>query len=449
MENPLKQLTKTACFSVTGSDSVVLRACMKEAKEQNAWFICEATVNQVNQFGGYTGMRPMDYANLVCRIAKEIGFPEDKVILSGDHLGPFTWRHMEAETAMACSKELVRQYVAAGFRKIHLDPTMPLKGDDLSSFGDSLIAERAVKLAEAAEETYEKTKNDTIWKYRPVYVIGSEVPIPGGSEEIEEMRVTAPEALRGTLNCFQAAFLKSGLPQVWEDTVAVVAQIGLEFSEDNVYDYSHKKAVMLAAELARHPGICFESHSSDYQIPQALRDMVQDGVGILKVGPELTFAHREALFALSWMEEELAQAEGFAPSGFISVLEQTMLEAEPDYWSKYYHGNEAQLRMKRKYSFSDRCRYYFDHRNVREARAGLMTNLSSCHIPLYLLSQFLPVQYEKIREGRLECTPEAIIEDKIRVVMARYYQNMLLGIKHGTGVFQERDEGENGKTKSH
>lgn len=428
-QNPLKELTKSACFSVTGADPVVLRACMKEAKARDTWFICEATVNQVNQFGGYTGMKPKDYADLVCRIAEDIGFPKTRVILSGDHLGPYTWQHLEAETAMAYSVELVRQYVEAGFRKIHLDPTMPLKGDHASVFGDKVIAGRAAELAMVAKSAFEETKGKTIWTYRPVYVIGSEVPIPGGSEEKEEMHVTAPEALRAALDCFRSAFLDNGLSQVWQDTVAVVAQIGLEFSEDHVYDYSHEKAAPLAAVLAEYSGICFESHSSDYQIPKALRDMVQDGVGILKVGPELTFAHREALFALAFMEEELAQAEGFCPSGFIRVLEQTMLCAKPDYWSKYYHGNAATLRLKRSYSFSDRCRYYFEHPDVKRRRAVLIGNLFSRKIPLYLLSQFLPVQYEKVREGILENTPEALVEDRIRSVMVRYYQNMLLGIE--------------------
>lgn len=428
-QNPLKELTKTACFSITGSDPVVLRACMQDARERGAWFICEATVNQVNQFGGYTGMKPGDYADMVCRLAREVGFPEEKIILSGDHLGPFTWQHLEAAEAMARSRELVRQYVEAGFRKIHLDPTMPLKGDETSAFGDALIAKRAAELAAVSEEAYERTKDSTGWKYRPVYVIGSEVPIPGGTEEKEAMHVTEPEALRATLECFRRAFVENGLEQVWEDTVAVVAQIGLEFSEDHVYDFDHEKALPLARELERHPGICFESHSSDYQMPEALCHMVQDGVGILKVGPELTFAHREALFALAFIEEQLAPVCGLVPSGFISVLDRAMLCSKPDYWRRYYHGNAGELRMKRGYSYSDRCRYYFEQPVVKRARTKLIENLSSVKIPTYLLSQFLPVQYEKVRQGLLDNTPEALIDDKIRAVMDRYYQSMLAGLE--------------------
>lgn len=446
-QNPLKELTRTACFSVTGSDPVVLRACMRDAKERGSWFICEATVNQVNQFGGYTGMKPKDYADMVCRLARETGFPEEKIILSGDHLGPFIWQHLEAEEAMVRSRELVRQYVEAGFRKIHLDPTMPLKGDDAAVFGDDLIAQRAADLARVSEEAYERTKDDTRWDYRPVYVIGSEVPIPGGTEEKETMHVTEPEALRATLECFRRAFVENGLEQVWEDTVAVVAQIGLEFSEDNVYDFNHENALPLARELERHPGICFESHSSDYQTPDALCHMVLDGVGILKVGPELTFAHREALFALSFIEEQLAPACGLVPSGFMSVLDRTMRCAKPDYWRKYYHGNEAALRMKRGYSYSDRCRYYFEQPVVKRARERLIENLSSVEIPTYLLSQFLPVQYEKVRLGLLENTPEALIDDKIRAVMDRYYQSMLSGLKQKGLCETERRDNRYGQSE--
>lgn len=424
-ENPLKRLVRETCFSVTGSDPAVLAACMRDAKERNCHFICEATVNQVNQFGGYTGMRPADYVEMVCGFADELDFPRERIILSGDHLGPFVWRHLEAREAMEHSCQLVREYVKAGFRKIHLDPTMPLGGDDPESFGNEIIAQRAVELARAAEEAYETWGDKTIWDYRPAYVIGSEVPVPGGTERQEGMQVTSPQALRDTLECFREAFLQNDLSRVWEDTVAVVAQIGLEFSEDHVYDFCHEAALPLAQELGRHSPLVFESHSSDYQTPASLRRMVEDGVGILKVGPELTFAHREALISLSLMERELAGVWEFTPANFPEVLETVMLEQEPDYWRAYYHGTQEEQRLKRRYSYSDRCRYYFAEPRVKAARERLLENLSLKQLPLYLVSQYFPVQYERIREGKLSCTPRALLEDRICQVMDRYYDNML------------------------
>lgn len=423
--NPLKTIVKESCFSLTGSDPFVLKSCMKYAKAHNIYFICEATVNQVNQFGGYTGMKPKDYANLVLSYAKEIDFPVDRVILSGDHLGPYIWQHLDAKTAMEYSRELVRQYVAAGFRKIHLDPTMPLADDNPVSFGTDIIAKRAAELALISEQTYEQTKNDTPWTYRPAYVIGSEVPVPGGTETEESVAVTRPEDLSATIACFRDAFTSVNLPQVFEDTVAVVAQIGIEFSDEAVHAYDHEAAAALSAELKKYPNLRFESHSSDYQTPECLYHMVKDGVGILKVGPEVTFKLREGLFALAKIEDELCGIYGFEPSSFINVLEQTMLSATPNYWEKYYHGTPVQQAFKRKYSFSDRSRYYFAQPEVVQAQKKLIKNLSSIEIPLTILSQYLPIQYFKIRSGELCNDPVSILEDKTQSVIDRYIKSML------------------------
>ncbi len=423
--NPLKTIVKEGCFAITGSDPFVLRATMKYAKEHNAYFICEGTVNQVNQFGGYTGMRPIDYSKLVQGIAADIGFPVEKVIMSGDHLGPFVWQHLDSATAMEYSKELVKEYVAAGFRKIHLDPTMPLADDDPKTFGDDIIAKRAAELAIVAEETYEKTKNDTPWTYRPAYVIGSEVPVPGGTETEEGIRVTTPKDLDASINCFKRAFESVNLPQVFEDVVAVVAQIGIEFSDEAVHEYDHSAALELSNALKKYPGIRFESHSSDYQTPQCLYHMVRDGVGILKVGPEVTFKYREGLFALAKIEDELAPLYGYTPSHFQEVLENEMLNSSPNYWEKYYHGSPEELVLKRKYSFSDRSRYYFATKAVVNAEKKLLENLSKEAIPLTIMSQYLPIQYERVREGLIQNDPIAILEDICQSVQHRYYTSML------------------------
>jgi tagatose-1,6-bisphosphate aldolase non-catalytic subunit AgaZ/GatZ len=50
--------------------------------------LIEATCNQVNQFGGYTGLTPKDFIAYVRDIAKENDFPIENIMLGGDHLGP-------------------------------------------------------------------------------------------------------------------------------------------------------------------------------------------------------------------------------------------------------------------------------------------------------------------------------------------------------------------------
>lgn len=420
MENPLKKHVPNGVMAVTTAEPFVIRACMKYSRDNGLPFAVEATVNQVNQFGGYTGMRPKDYAAMVMGIADGLGFPRDRVFLCGDHLGPFVWQNLPEKEAMQRSRDLVREYVLAGFRKIHLDPTMRLADDDHNApLPLETIARRVVDLAKVSEAAYAETAASA--PYRPVYVVGSEVPTPGGTEEDEGMQVTKPEDLRNSIECFKSALNGNGLGQVWDDMVAVVAQIGVEFADDSIHDYIHEAAVALAAELERnYPALRFESHSSDYQTFSRLREMVRDRVGILKVGPGLTFAMREGLFALAMMEEELRPSRGYEASGFIRVLDRVMLESTPNYWEKYYHGTEEEKALKRKYSYSDRSRYYFAHPDIARARKQLLDNLSRSPLPLSLVSQYMPYQYDRIREGKLENKAELLVEDKVIDVMDRY-----------------------------
>lgn len=421
-ENPLKMLVREGCVAVAVAEPFVIRACMEYAVAHGTHFLLEATVNQVNQFGGYTGMNPADFAQLVQKMAAEVGLPLDRVMLCGDHLGPFAWRHLPAKEAMANSVELVRQYISAGFRKIHLDTTMPV-ADDLANtpLSTQTIAERAVVLAEAAESALDEGSSKTPWQFRPVYVIGSEVPAPGGTTQDEGMQVTRPEDLVHSLETFRQMFVRHGLPRVWEDVVAVVAQMGVEFSDDGVHDYNRAAAHELLPVLKMYPDLRFESHSTDYQISARLQELASDGAGILKVGPELTFALREGLFSLAMIERELSDKVCGELSNFIEVLEAAMVNTIPNHWESYYHGTAEELCFKRKYSFSDRSRYYFARPEVIAARERLMGNLSQLEIPLPLLSQYMPVQYQKIRAGTLANTPRALLTSKIHDVIHRFH----------------------------
>ena len=167
------------------------------------------------------------------------------------------------------------------------------------------------------------------------------------------------------------------------------------------------------AAIKEYPNLVFEGHSTDYQTKIKLKELIEDGVGILKVGPGLTFAMREGLFALAYIEEEAFKGTDVETSHLIDVLEEVMLE-NPDKWAKYYTGNENELRIKRKFSFSDRCRYYLPNERVQQAIAKLMSNLRSLpEVPLNLMSQFMPIQYTKVREGQLVNDPEALVKDRV------------------------------------
>lgn len=427
MQHPLKAMIEKrkrgihcAVPSYCTANELVIEAVLEEALRHDDIALIEATANQVNQFGGYTGMKPPDFARMVLAIAHRIGFDEAKIILGGDHLGPLTWCRETEETAMKKAEVLVASYVKAGFTKIHLDTSMKL-GDDPKEekLPTRVIASRGARLLKVCEEAFKEVKKLNPHAVKPVYIIGSEVPIPGGSQEAEEdVTVTTVEDFEDTVETYTDVFQEYDLENAWDDIIAVVVQPGVEFSDSSICKYDRMKARELCMALKKYNSLVFEGHSTDYQSAKALREMVEDGVGILKVGPALTFALREALFALNKMEEELIDEESKC-SGFIQVLEKVMLE-KPDNWKKHYHGSEKYLKLARKYSFSDRCRYYLGEKEVTESIELLFHNLDMVEIPLNMLYQYMPVQHKKVRDGILKNTARSLAKDVVTSIIYDY-----------------------------
>ena len=394
------------------ANELVLEEALIRAKELGEAVLIEATANQVNQFGGYTGMKPADYYAMVLDMAKEIGVPENQVILAGDHLGPLTWQDEPEETAMAKAEELVYQYAAAGFTKIHLDTSMKVADDPEGPLSTETVARRGARLYKACMRAYGEHA------MRPVFVIGSEVPIPGGAQEAEDsLAVTKPEAFEDTVRTYRRVFEEEGVAEGMDDVIAVVVQPGVEFGDEQVFFYDRDAAKDLCAKLNEYPQVVFEGHSTDYQSAECLRKMVEDGICILKVGPALTYGLREALFALTMMERELVPAHEQAY--FIETLDEVMTE-KPANWQKHYHGDFHQLGLARKYSFSDRARYYIGGPELVAAQEKLFENLRKYPIPMNMLHQYMPLQYEAVRNGTLTLDPKALALDGVAQFMHDY-----------------------------
>lgn len=401
-------------YAVCSAHPVVLEAAIRYAHANHTPLLIEATSNQVDQFGGYTGMTPADFRSFVCRLADSLDFPQDMLILGGDHLGPNRWQNLPAEQAMANADDLIKSYVAAGFKKIHLDCSMSCANDPVP-LTDEIVAERAARLAKVAEETCMAHFGESDL----VYVIGTEVPVPGGAHEtLTELAVTTPDAARATLQAHYHAFEKRGLEGIWPRIIALVVQPGVEFDHTHIIDYQPQKAVALSKMVEDYDTLVFEAHSTDYQTPQSLRQLVIDHFAILKVGPALTFALREALFSLAAIEEELLPTK--ACSGLRHVLESVMLD-RPEYWQSHYHGDGNARRLARGYSYSDRVRYYWPDSQIDEAFERLVRNLADDSIPLPLISQYLPLQYVKVREGDLSATPRELIINHIQDILQQYH----------------------------
>ncbi len=408
--------------SICAAEPLVLEAAAARAARRGGLLCIESTASQVNQGGGYTGLTPAAFRDVVAKVAAAAGLPPAGLVLGGDHLGPYPWRARPAAEAMAAAQELVRACVLAGYGKLHLDASMACADDPGGLLDDVTATERAVDLCRAAEAARDEL---TAAAPPPMYVIGTEVPAPGGEVAgAAGPRVTSVAAVERTLTVARDGFAGAGLDDAWERVVAVVVQPGVEFGDETVADYDHAAAERLSGYLRREWPLVYEAHSTDYQTPAALARLVDDGFAILKVGPWLTFAFREALFALESIERDwLGGRRGVELSAVRLTLEREMV-AQPGHWAAYYSGDAEALRLKRAFSYSDRCRYYWPRPSVRAAVQRLLTNLSErpagALIPATLISQYLPEQYDAVRAGELRAEPAALVRDNIGRVLAGY-----------------------------
>ena len=380
-----------------------LRAVIAAHRDGDDPILIESTCNQVNQEGGYTGMTPAAFRTFAEGLMSEAGVDRDRLILGGDHLGPNPWRDLPAREAMRRGADLVRAYVEAGFDKIHLDASMRCADD--RTLSEATIADRAAELCAAAEEG---ARGSDL-----AYVIGSEVPIPGGEmEAVNALAVTPAENVRRTIDLHRQAFAARGIQDAMGRVIAIVVQPGVDFGNSDVVQFDRAKAGGLVASLTEFPEIVFEAHSTDFQSLRSLSDLVECRFALLKVGPELTFAFREALFAMAAMEAGLG---GIADFAIVKALENAM-DRNPGNWRSYVARGPSE-RVERLFGLSDRVRYYWPDRDVAKAAAEVQAWIDSAEIAPGLVSQFASGF-----DGSTEGCPlaERIVRSRVGAVVARY-----------------------------
>lgn len=396
--------------SICSAHEMVIEAALAHGARHGTEVLIEATCNQVNHRGGYTGQTPAELRAAVTAAAARVGLPAGSLILGGDHLGPTPWKGRTAAEAMAEAERMVGAYASAGFVKLHLDASVAC-ADDPPNVAEEVLAARAAALAVVAEAARPADAP------APFYVIGTEVPTPGGATGASSVAVTTPETASRTLELHRAAFRAAGLADAWERVIALVVQPGVEFGQEEVHAYDPVAARPLASLLDAWPGLVFEAHSTDYQAPAALRRLTRDGFGFLKVGPWLTFALREALYGLDAIAGVLAP-DGRAP--LPNVME-GLFQARPESWAAYCHGDEAARRLQRHFGLSDRVRYLWTEPAARTAVAALFASLGDRALPLPLIGQWLGRLAPGVEAGTIAPTARALALASVDRVLDLYH----------------------------
>ena len=368
--------------SVCSAHPLVVKAAAREAADAGAPLLIEATCNQVNQFGGYTGMQPADFVSGTMDIARRENLPAGRLIFGGDHLGPNPWRDEPAESAMRKAEDMVDAYARAGFRKLHLDASMGC-GSEAEPLGDATIAERGK--TGCPGRTHGRRA-----RRRHAGLCDRHRSSPAGRRASCHFGDRAHEPRRGAQH---SGGPPRGFPPPRTRRSAVPRHrhrraTGRRIRQrENVILYDRARAARLPALLAEEPNLVYEAHSTDYQGPRPLRALVEDGFAILKVGPELTYRLREALYGLDLIASDLFPDYG--PRALYAAMEQAML-ADESHWRSHYRGTPAHQRLGRHYSFSDRIRYYWGQPGPTAAVERLVATLTGRTVPITLFRQHLP-----------------------------------------------------------
>ena len=332
---------------------------------------------------------------------------------------------------MAKARDLVRDYVLAGYTKIHLDCSMRLADDPGVAGGSAERRDGDGAHGRAGRGRRSGVARAARGAAAPLYVIGTEVPVPGGEQAARaQAQSSPPSRTRGA---------RASLCELPSRTAGLQWRVGSGSSPWSCSPASSSATPSCSTTgarprhsscrgaVARLPRLVYEAHSTDYQTPAALRALVEDHFAVLKVGPALTFALREALFALAAIEDELLRSvspragRGSAARTVREVVDRVMRE-HPRALAAYYAGDEAALRVARDFSYSDRIRYYWPQAEVRDGgRATHRQPLRPSH-PAHP-AQPVPARRGARRARRLAAGPAApqeLIRHKILTVLDDY-----------------------------
>jgi D-tagatose-1,6-bisphosphate aldolase subunit GatZ/KbaZ len=327
----------------------VLKSLIIFARYNNLPLLIETTSNQINQYGGYTNLKPKQFVNKIKKIAKNLNF-KNEIIFGADHLGPLPWKHLGANKAIKNAKQLIRAVVTAGYKKIHIDTGMKLKGDKY------LSKKKIFNRSRLIFDSVKKKKIKNIF-----FVFGTEVPIAGGENNFK-FKNTKINSIKKDIKEYKKL----------KNNFSLVIEPGLGFSNQKIYklkmnSFSKKKILVDSSNLT------YEAHSTDYQDLNSLKKLVKNNFKFLKVGPELTFNYLKAIIKLEKIEKIKFK------NNLSQIKKKILKEMEKNqvFWKNYYKGSKKKIEYLKLESYLDRSRYYWNTEKVIHSLKILEKNINS------------------------------------------------------------------------
>ena len=314
----------------------VIKLLIIFAKYNNLPILIETTSNQINQYGGYTYLKPKQFLRKINRIAKNLKY-KNEIMFGADHLGPLPWKDFEENKALKNAKKLFKDVIKAGYKKIHIDTGIKLKGDKFLS---------KVKIFNRCKSIFNTVSGNSIKNI--FFVFGTEVPIAGGENKYN-LKNTNINSIKNDVKYYKK----------FKKNFSLVIEPGLGFTNQKIYklkmtSYSQKK------NISYKNNFTYEAHSSDYQDLSSLKKLVKNNFKFLKVGPELTFNYMKAILKMEKIEKLTFK------SNLSEIKKKISREMEIDktFWKNYYFGNKKKIEYLKFNSYLDRSRYYWNKKST-------------------------------------------------------------------------------------
>ena len=403
-------------YAVGSHNSTILEVCFQQALVDGSPVLLEISANMLVLPGQSGKTSPADFIKRVKNIAAEAEFPQDRLFFGVNDLGPSLWQDESDESALKKACEFISEIVGLGFNKLGIHAGEPLKGDPVGeTLTQEIIIARETVLYQAAERAAAKLPDEE----KPLYVIGVHPRQEAGRVE-DQRRMVNRKDIEDAVDQFAQTAEAAGLPDIKERLPAARIFLGTGYDSENIIPFDSSLLKELGGCVCRDRSVVLEAPQTDFQSQIVLDKLVDNHFAVLSVGPELTYAMREALFSLALMENETMLGKpGVYLSNYIIELDRAMQSA-PQHWQEYYTGNGFEQLVARKYSFYDRSRFFLENKDVRKMRKRLYDNLTANPVPLTVLRQFMPRQYERVAAGELENKPKALVMDAVRYALHRY-----------------------------
>jgi len=349
-------------FAACPNSLAVIRAAIRAARRNNAPIMFAATLNQVDQDGGYTGMTPRQFVETIRMETEAIHFT-GPVVIAVDHGGPWLQDNHRTERwtleeTMQWVKRSFAGAIDAGYDMIHVDPTVDIELPPGKIIPVEVVVERTVELIAFCEDHRRKKGLPPL-----AYEVGTE-EVHGGLADLDVF-VRFFELLREGLTA-------AGLPEVWP--AFVVGKVGTDL-HTTLFD--PETARTLVAIAGKYGSVIKGHYTDNVENPEAYP---LSGMGGANVGPEFTEREYEALEELDTLEKDLVQkGRIIKPSEIRDTLWQAVIRSGR--WKKWLlpgeePGDFSSLPQERqRWLIKTGCRYIWEQPEVVAARARLYENM--------------------------------------------------------------------------